>query len=100
MTKLIHLLNSVFTAASIRSYAEIVQEKSLLRRMIKTTEELTESYYLGKEDTRDLLEKTEKRVFNLLEKRKAGANRCGRDLEAFFGKLFALRSEDTQGNGK
>ena len=35
-----------------------------------------------------------------LEKRKAGANRCGRDLEAFFGKLFALRSEDTQGNGK
>ena len=69
------LLNSVFTAASIRSYAEIVQEKSLLRRMIKTTEELTESYYLGKESTRDLLQKTEKRVFNLLEKRKESAAR-------------------------
>ena len=31
---------------------------------------------------------------------KAYANRVGHDLEEFFGKLFALRSEDTQGNGK
>ena len=35
-----------------------------------------------------------------LSERKAFANRVGRDLEEFFGKLFALRSEDTQGNGK
>ena len=35
-----------------------------------------------------------------LEKKKAYANRVGQDLETFFGKLFALRSEDTQGNGK
>lgn len=32
--------------------------------------------------------------------RKAFANRVGYDLEKFFGKLFALRSEETQGNGK
>lgn len=68
------LLNSVFTSASIRSYAEIVQEKALLRRMIKTTEELTESYYLGKESTEDLLGKTEQKVFDLLEKRKDTAS--------------------------
>ena len=35
-----------------------------------------------------------------LKARKASANRVGYDLEKFFGKLFALRSEDTQGNGK
>ena len=35
-----------------------------------------------------------------LSERKAYANRMGKDLETFFGKLFALRSEDTQGNGK
>ena len=35
-----------------------------------------------------------------LSERKTYTNRMGRDLEAFFGKLFALRSEDTQGNGK
>lgn len=63
------LLNSVFTAASIRSYASIVREKSQLRRMIRTMESLTESYYLGKEKAEVLLEKTEKQVFDLLEKR-------------------------------
>ena len=35
-----------------------------------------------------------------LSQRKAYANRMGQDLEKFFSKLFALRSEDTQGNGK
>ena len=35
-----------------------------------------------------------------LEKRQTYTNRMGKSLEAFFGKLFALRSEDTQGNGK
>ena len=35
-----------------------------------------------------------------LSRGKTYANRMGRDLESFFGKLFALRSEDTQGNGK
>lgn len=35
-----------------------------------------------------------------LSGKKAYANRTGQDLEKFFGKLFALRSEDTQGNGK
>ena len=32
--------------------------------------------------------------------RKTFANRVGKNLEEFFSKLFALRSEDTQGNGK
>ena len=35
-----------------------------------------------------------------LGEKKTYANRMGQDLEKFFGKLFALRSEDTQGNGK
>ncbi len=35
-----------------------------------------------------------------LEKGKTWTNRAGYDLVKFFGKLFALRNEDTQGNGK
>jgi hypothetical protein len=35
-----------------------------------------------------------------LEKQKTYTNRMGNSLETFFSKLFALRSEDTQGNGK
>lgn len=68
-----NLLNSVFTAANIRSYAGIVQEKSQLRKMIKTLEELTNNCYLGKEKTEDLMDQTEKQIFQLLEKRQDNA---------------------------
>ena len=66
------LLNSVFTAANARAYANIVREKAQLRRMIRTMEELADRAYLGKEETEALLEDTEKSVFNLLEKRTSG----------------------------
>ena len=63
------LLNSVFTAANIRSYAKIVAEKAQLRRMIKTMEGLSNDCYLEKENTDTLMEQTEKAIFDLLEKR-------------------------------
>ena len=63
------LLNAVFTSANIRSYANIVAEKAQLRRMIQTMEELVNDCYLGKESTGDIMENTEKKVFDLLEKR-------------------------------
>ena len=63
------LLNSVFTAANVRSYAQIVAEKAMLRRTIRTLEGLVEECYLEKQDTNAIMEETEKEVFNLLEKR-------------------------------
>ena len=63
------LLNSVFTAANIRSYAQIVADKALLRRAIRTLESLTDECYLEKQDANAIMEQTEKEVFDLLEKR-------------------------------
>ena len=64
------LINSVFTSANIKSYARIVAEKALLRRMIKTFDTLENDCYLEKEDTQTLVNRTEKEIFDLLEKRK------------------------------
>ena len=49
------LLNAVPTSANIRYYAEIVAEKSLLRRMMKVPEEIADSCYAGKEKVEDLM---------------------------------------------
>lgn len=68
------LLNNVYTAANIRSYAKIVADKSKLRQMIKTLENLTNSCYLGKEKTEDIMAETEKEVFELLEEKAGGAS--------------------------
>jgi len=64
------LLNSVFTSANIRSYAQIVADKAQLRRMIKTLSELENNCYLEKDEVDTLMGQTEKAVFDLLDKRK------------------------------
>ena len=63
------LLSSVATSANVKYYAEIVSEKSMLRKLIKTTEEIANTCYLGKEKTQDILEITEKKIFDLVQNR-------------------------------
>ena len=63
------LLSSVPTSANVKYYAEIVAEKAMLRKLIKTTEEISNACYLGKEKTQDILEVTEKKIFDLVQNR-------------------------------
>ena len=63
------LLSAVPTSANVKYYAEIVAEKSMLRKLIKTTEEISNLCYLGKEKTQDILEVTEKKIFDLVQNR-------------------------------
>lgn len=63
------LVATVPTSANIRQYAQIVHDKATLRALIKVTEEIGNSCYLGKEDTSEILEKTEKEIFGLLQNR-------------------------------
>ncbi|HIT88945.1 MAG TPA: replicative DNA helicase [Candidatus Merdenecus merdavium] len=63
------LLSSVPTSANVKYYAGIVSEKSMLRRLIKTNEEISNSCYLGKEPLEEILGETEKKIFQLLQRR-------------------------------
>lgn len=66
------LLDAVPTSANVRHYAVIVQEKSMLRKLIKVNEEIANTCYLAKERTEDILEDTEKKIFELLQYRSSG----------------------------
>lgn len=63
------LLNTVPFSSNVRSYAQIVYEKALLRRLIKLTEDIAGNCYVEKDSVEDILENTEKRMFELLQKR-------------------------------
>ena len=63
------ILNMVFTSANARSYAQIVREKAVLRRLIKVTEEIANTCYAGRESLEQILADTEKSVFDLLQSR-------------------------------
>ena len=61
------LLVGTQTSANVKYYAEIVKEKSVLRSLIKLNEETANACYLENEPLDELLERTEKRVFELAE---------------------------------
>lgn len=63
------LLGMVTTSANIKYYANIVAEKSTLRKLIRLNEEIANTCYVGKESLENILEDTEKRVFQLVQKR-------------------------------
>ncbi len=63
------LSTAVFTSANVKYYANIVAEKSTLRKLIRLNEEIAGTCYAGKESLEYILEDTEKRVFQLVQKR-------------------------------
>lgn len=66
------LITAVPTSANIKYYSNIVAEKSTLRKLIRLNEEIANTCYAGKESLEYILEDTEKRVFQLVQKRNSG----------------------------
>ena len=66
------IITTVPTSANVRSYANIVHEKAVLRRLIKVNEEIANTCYAGKEPLGQILADTEKSIFNLLQSRGGG----------------------------
>lgn len=66
------IITAVPTSANVKYYANIVYEKAVLRRLIKTTESITNECYLDKEKLEVILEQTEKKVFDIIQNRSSG----------------------------
>ena len=66
------IMDIVPTSANVKNYAEIVYEKSVLRRLIKITEGITNECYQGKGALNDVLADTEKKIFGLLQNQQSG----------------------------
>ncbi len=66
------LINTFLTSANVKYYANIVAEKSTLRKLIRLNEEIANTCYTGKENLETILEDTEKRVFELIQRRNTG----------------------------
>ncbi len=67
------LANSVPTAANIEYYAKIVEEKSLLRRLIRTATSIATDGYSQDEEVEVLLNEAEKNILDVSRRRNSGA---------------------------
>ncbi|MFC5406684.1 replicative DNA helicase [Cohnella soli] len=65
------LANAVPTAANVEYYAQIVEEKSILRRLIRTATQIVSNGYASEEDVGALLNDAEVRIMEISSRRAA-----------------------------
>ncbi|GGD02463.1 DNA helicase [Pontibacillus chungwhensis BH030062] len=66
------LANSVPTAANIEYYARIVEEKAILRRLIKTATTIVTNGYSNEEDIEGVLNDAEKSILEVAQQKDSG----------------------------
>ncbi len=69
VTYVTEISSSVPTTANLSSYIQIVQEKSTLRKLIRASNEIIEESYNKQGEVEGVLDKAEKRIFDISEKR-------------------------------
>ncbi|WP_026695838.1 replicative DNA helicase [Peribacillus kribbensis] len=67
------LAGSVPTAANIEYYARIVEEKSLLRRLIRTATTIAQEGYSREDEVESLLGEAEKNIMEVAQRKNSGA---------------------------
>jgi replicative DNA helicase len=67
ITYLANLSSSIATTANVEYYCKIVEQKSILRKLIKTSDEIMTSAYEDSEEVNAIIEKAEKRIFDITQ---------------------------------
>jgi len=65
ITYLTQLMNIVPTTSNINHYVKIVEEKSLLRKLIKSSNDIISKCYDNPEDPLEVVDQAEKSIFNI-----------------------------------
>ncbi|MFA7532993.1 MAG: replicative DNA helicase [Tissierellaceae bacterium] len=69
VTYLANLSSGVATTANVKYYCKIVEEKSILRRLIKSSDEVMVSSYEDAEEVNVIIERAEKSIFDITQGR-------------------------------
>lgn len=72
LSYLTELANAVPTAANIAYYAKIVEEKALLRRLIRVATKIAEDGYTREDEVEVLLSEAEKKMMEVASRKNAG----------------------------
>lgn len=80
VTYLTKLANAVPTAANVDYYAQIIEEKSMLRRLIRTATQIVSDGYAGGEDVGGMLSDAERRILEISNRRSGSGFIAIRDV--------------------
>ncbi len=77
---LAELPEKVPTTANVEKYIKIVEEKSTLRNLIKTANDIIENGYDSTQDVEDIMNNAEKKIFNIMQKKNQTGYSSIRDI--------------------
>ena len=63
------IVTAVQTSANVASYAQIVREKAILRRLIKTAQDIENDCYMEVKSTDAIMDETEKNIFSVMQQK-------------------------------
>ncbi len=72
LSYILELANAVPTAANVAHYAKIVEEKALLRRLIRVATKIVEDGYTREDEVEALLGEAEKKMMEVANRKNAG----------------------------
>ncbi|WP_094549119.1 replicative DNA helicase [Petroclostridium xylanilyticum] len=85
------IATAIPTTANVKYYAKIVEEKSILRKLIKASADIANLSYEAADEVSYIMDQAEKRIFDILQKRNSQGFSSIRDvLIASFDKLEEL----------
>jgi replicative DNA helicase len=64
-----NIVANVPTSANVKQYAELVRDNSIMRRLIKVSEDTAKDCYLASEDVGNILDKAEQDIYKLSQSR-------------------------------
>jgi len=100
LSYIIELAEAVPTAANVVYYAKIVQEKSVLRKLIQTATDIVTRSYTGEDEVPDLLDEAERSILNVAETRNQDGFKEIKDvLKEAFEEIDRLSQDDSEVTG-
>jgi replicative DNA helicase len=97
---LAQILEYATTSANIEQHIKIVHSKAVLRALIKATNEIQQQCYAGNEETAEILDQSEARIFGITDDRiRAGFTEVKDLLKPAFTQIQALFERKAQVTG-
>lgn len=91
ITFLTNLMDAVPTTHNVKYYAKIIEEKALLRRLIRTSNDIISKSYSASEEIGDIIDDAEKGIFNIsLNRSTQGFTHVKNILNVNFDKIEEL----------
>ncbi len=90
---MVRLVESFGDWANAEHYARIVRDKGMLRSLIRCASEIADQAYAGMEEAREILDRSEQRIFEVTERRVSGRTVAIRDAVSKLAKQLEEGSQ-------